>query len=134
MTNEQFNKQENTGLRHLVNATRFSIQGLSSAFTNEAAFRQELLLILLVLPTGAWFATSLMSFIALFCACLLVLVVELLNSGIEAAIDRIGPEHHELSGLAKDFGSAAVMLTLVIMIVIWLYIIYSGTFAVEAVQ
>ncbi len=122
MTEQPFDKSGNTGLRHLVNATQFSLDGLRSAFTYESAFRQELLLFLVLLPTGAWFAESLIVFIALLCACLLVLSVELLNSGIEAAIDRVGTDHHELAKLAKDYGSGAVMLALCIVGLLWGYI------------
>lgn len=126
MTDPYFDKQNNTGLRHLANATRFSYQGLVSALKREAAFRQELALAVPVLASGAFFAQSLAAFIALLCAVLLVLLVELLNSGIEAAIDRVGTEKHELAGLAKDYGSAAVMLSLVITGIIWLYIMVSA--------
>jgi len=124
MSEQPFDKKENKGLRHLVNATRFSLQGLQNAFVREPAFRQELLLFALVLPSGAWYADSLGVFIALVCACLLVLAVELLNSGIEAAVDRSGLEHHDMAGLAKDYGSAAVMVSLFIVAAIWFYILF----------
>ena len=126
MSEQSFDKSANTGFRHLLNATRFSIQGLQSAFIMESAFRQEILLLALLLPSGAWFASSLGVFVALLCACLLVLAVELLNSGIEAAVDRIGTEHHDLAKRAKDYGSAAVMMTLFIVAAIWCYIVFTG--------
>ena len=115
-----FDKNANTGVRHLVNATRFSIRGLAQAFRRESAFRQELaLLALLVLP-GLWLAQSLHDFVILMGVSAMVLVVELLNSAVEAAIDRVGTDHHEMSGLAKDYGSAAVMVSLVIAGAVWL--------------
>lgn len=124
MTRRGFEKEENRGLRHFINALRFSFQGLQSAFTRESAFRQELLLFAVVLPTGAWHSDSVGIFVALVCACLLVLTVELLNSGIEAAVDRIGLEHHDMAKLAKDYGSAAVMMSLCIVMAIWAYIVF----------
>ena len=121
-----FDKEANTGIRHLVNATRFSLQGLRSAFARESAFRQELLLFMILLPSGAYYAESSGMFIALLCACMLVLAVELLNSGIEAAIDRAGPERNDISRLAKDYGSAAVMMSLLIAVIVWGHIVFNG--------
>ncbi|MGI9322233.1 MAG: diacylglycerol kinase [Pseudomonadales bacterium] len=118
-----FDKRTNTGLRHLVNAARFSLQGLRQCFRREAAFRQEVALLAVALAVGAWCAGTLLDFVLLACACLLVLAVELVNSGIEAAIDRLGEEQHELSGLAKDYGSAAVMMALLIVAVVFGYIL-----------
>ena len=126
MNEPAFDKSANTGFAHLVNATRFSLQGLSTAFRTESAFRQEIAALVIVLPTGFWFAESLLLVLALFASCMLVLIVELLNSGIEAAIDRIGTEHHELSKNAKDFGSAAVMLALLVAAATWFYIMYAA--------
>lgn len=119
-----FDKSTNTGFTHLINATRFSMRGLREAFRRESAFRQELALLVILIPAGAWLATSVVEFALLMAVCLLVLVVELLNSGIEAAIDRIGPEHHEVSGLAKDYGSAAVMVSLALAGLVWLALLY----------
>jgi diacylglycerol kinase (ATP) len=121
-----FDKKTNTGLTHFVNATRFSLAGLQSAFRHESAFRQELLAFAFVLPTGAYMASSLGQVVALLCACCFVLSVELLNSGIEAAIDRTGTEYHELAKLAKDYGSAAVMISLFMVGIIWAYIIFEA--------
>ena len=127
MSNRYFDKDDNTGIRHLFNATVFSLRGVKQAYARESAFRQELLLFSFVLPSGVYLAVTVAEVVALMCACLLVLALELLNSGIEAAIDRISVEHHEMSGLAKDYGSAAVMMALIIMFTIWGYIIYNGT-------
>ena len=123
-------KPGGTGVRHLLNATRFSLKGLHSALLRESAFRQELALFLILLPTGAWCADSAGEFVALVCACLLVLSAELMNSAVEAIIDRVGTEYHELSGRAKDYGSAAVMMTLILVAVIWLYIVLGWLSAV----
>ena len=125
MGEPHFDKQANKGLKHLANATRFSLQGLGSAFRHESAFRQEILMLALVLPTGAWCAGSWGEFLGLLCACLLVLVVELLNSGIEAVVDRVGTEYNELAKQAKDYGSAAVMISLLMAGLVWFYILAS---------
>ncbi len=119
-TDQEFDKSANTGFRHLVNATRFSYLGLVAALKNESAFRQEAALAILLIPVGVWIAGSATEFVLLMAVTMLVMVVELINSAIEAAIDRIGPERHLLSGLAKDYGSAAVMLTLVIAAMVWM--------------
>ena len=124
MTTPHFDKTANTGFRHLANSTRFSIQGLASAIKHEAAFRQELALLVVLTPLGLWISSSIADFVVLMFVLLFVLVVELLNSGIEAVVDRVGVEHHELSGRAKDFGSAAVMLSLLMAGMVWLLMVY----------
>jgi diacylglycerol kinase (ATP) len=121
-----FDKKTNTGLTHFVNATRFSLAGLQSAFRHESAFRQELLAFAILLPTGAYLASSLGQAVALLCACCFALSVELLNSGIEASIDRMGTEYNELAKVGKDYGSAAVMMALVIVGIIWAYIVFEA--------
>ena len=125
MTKAGFDKSGNTGFTHLVNATIFSFQGLKTAFQSESAFRQEIATFCIVLPSGFWLADSLVLSLALFFACMLVLIVELLNSSIEAAIDRIGLEEHDLSRKAKDLGSAAVMISLILAGSVWFYILYT---------
>lgn len=105
-------KPGHTGWRHLVHSTRYSLKGLRAAFRNEAAFRQELGLCGVLLPLAWWIGQGPVEWILLAGSCLLVLIVELLNSAIENVVDRIGTELHELSGRAKDIGSAAVMLSL----------------------
>jgi diacylglycerol kinase (ATP) len=112
-------KPGNTGIRRIIRATRFSAQGLASAWKHEAAFRQELVLVLLMTPIAFWLGRSVIEVALLIAVLLLVLIVELFNSAIEAAIDRHGDEHHELSGRAKDMGSAAVFVVLVIVGVVW---------------
>ena len=112
-------KPGNTGLRRIVNATTFSMAGLRAAWRHEASFRQELLLAVVLVPTGLWLGQTAVERALLIGSCLLVLIVELLNSAIEAVVDRIGLEPHPLAGQAKDLGSAAVLLSLVLVLVIW---------------
>lgn len=113
-------KPGNTGFRRILRATRYSAQGFVHAWRHEAAFRQEVALTLVLVPAGMWLGTSLMERLLLIGSCVFVLIVELLNSAIEAAVDRVGDEPHELSGRAKDLGSAAVFVSLVIVAAIWI--------------
>ncbi len=112
-------KPAHTGWRHLIHSTRYSLKGLRAAWLHESAFRQELILCVLLLPLAWWIGQGPVEWILLVGSCLLVLVVELLNSAIENVVDRIGPEHHELSGRAKDIGSAAVMMALFLSGLTW---------------
>ncbi len=116
-------KQANTGIRRIVKAAGFSMQGLKSAFQNEAAFRQELMLCLVVIPLAFVVGESALERIVLIGLSVLILVVELLNSAIEALVDRVGTEHHELSGRAKDMGSAAVLVSLALWAYAWIELI-----------
>ncbi|MGD8322811.1 MAG: diacylglycerol kinase [Gammaproteobacteria bacterium] len=110
---------QNTGLRRIANATWFSMAGLRAAWVNEAAFRQECMLTIVLAPLGIWLGQNAVERILLVGSCLLVIVVELLNSGIEAVVDRVGTDRHKLSGRAKDLGSAAVFVSLVIVALVW---------------
>ncbi len=112
-------KPDNSGIRRILRATKFSAQGLAQAWQHEAAFRQEVVLVLLLAPVAAWLGQTALERAVLIGCCLIVLIVELINSAIEAAIDRHGDEHHELSGRAKDMGSAAVFISLVLVAVVW---------------
>ena len=112
-------KPDNTGIRRILRATKFSAQGLAQAWQHEAAFRQELVLVLLLAPVAVWLGQTALERAVLIGCCLIVLIVELINSAIEAAIDRHGDEHHELSGRAKDMGSAAVFVSLLLVAVVW---------------
>ncbi len=112
-------KPDNTGIRRILRATKFSAQGLAQAWQHEAAFRQELVLVLILVPVAAWLGQTALERAVLIGCCLIVLIVELINSAIEAAIDRHGDEHHELSGRAKDMGSAAVFVSLFLVAVVW---------------
>ena|SRR5678815_363308 len=111
-------------IRHLINATRYSLQGLRHAWINEEAFRQEVYMLIVALPVGWVLGKSAVERALLMGSCLLVVVVELLNSAIEAAVDRIGTEHHEISGHAKDMGSAAVFCALLLAAVVWLLVLF----------
>ena len=108
-----------TGITRIINATGYSMKGLKSAWINEAAFRQELMLILLLMPLAFWIGDSLDQILLLICISWLVVIVEVLNSAVEAVVDRIGSEHHELSGRAKDLGSAAVFIALALNALVW---------------
>ena len=112
-------KPGNTGIRRILRATRFSAQGFAQAWQHEAAFRQELVLAIVMTPAAIWLGSTVVERALLIGVLLLVLIVELFNSAIEAAIDRHGDEHHELSGRAKDMGSAAVFVSLVIVLLVW---------------
>jgi len=112
-------KPGNTGIRRILRATRFSAQGFAQAWQHEAAFRQELVLAIAMTPAAIWLGGTIVEQALLIGVLLLVLIVELFNSAIEAAIDRHGHEHHELSGRAKDMGSAAVFVSLVIVLLVW---------------
>ena len=107
------------GLQRIIRATGYSIEGLKAAWRNETAFRQELLLLMVLLPVALWLGTDMTRRVLLLFSILLVVIVELINSGIEAAIDRIGPERHPLSGRAKNSGSAAVMVSLIAAALVW---------------
>ena len=112
-----------TGLRRLINATGYSISGLAAAARHEDAFRQELILAAIMVPLGLWLGQSGVERALLVGSVLLVLVVELLNSAIEATVDRVSLDDHSLAKRAKDIGSAAVMLALVNVAVVWLLIL-----------
>jgi diacylglycerol kinase (ATP) len=110
------------GIRRLVNAFIYSLSGLALAFRHESAFRQEIVLALVLVPAALLLPVFPVERVLLIGAVLLVLIVELLNSSVEAAIDRIGFDTHRLSKRAKDLGSAAVLLALGILLLTWLLI------------
>lgn len=107
------------GLARIVHAFFNSCRGLAEAFRHESAFRQEMLLAAVLVPLALWIPASAGERALLVATVLLVLVVELLNTGVEVAIDRISFEHHSLSRRAKDIGSAAVFMALVLMLAVW---------------
>lgn len=117
-------KPGKTGLKRIIDASGYSWLGLKAAFKNEAAFRQELFFCVLLIPVALYYAKTGIELAVLIGSLLLVLMVELLNSGIEAVVDRIGHEPHELSGRAKDLGAAAVMIALINVIFIWSVILW----------
>jgi diacylglycerol kinase (ATP) len=112
-------KPGNTGVRRIVNATFYSFAGLRTAWRNEAAFRQECALAIVLIPLGAWLGRTAVERSLLIGSCLIVLIVELLNTAVEFVVDRVGTDHHELSGRAKDLGSAAVFVSLALTLVVW---------------
>ena len=116
-------KPGNTGFKRLLCATRYSFAGLSWAWRKESAFRQELALGIVMAPLGWYLGNSGLERAVLVSVLLLVLVVELLNSALEAVVDRFGDSHHELSKAAKDLGSAAVFVALINVIVVWALIL-----------
>ena len=115
-------KTGTTGLRRIFNAAGYSLQGLKAAFKHEAAFRQELLLVIILLPLAVYLGQDGLERAVMIGSLFLVLIVELLNSAVESVVDRVGDEHHELSGRAKDIGSAAVFLSLLNVVVVWLVV------------
>lgn len=112
-----------TGITRLLRAFGYSFQGFRYAWCEEAAFRQEVALALLVVPAGLYWGHCGVERAMLVSPMLLILVVELLNSAVEAVVDRSGTERHPLSGMAKDMGSAAVMLSFALLGTVWLLIL-----------
>ena len=116
---EDSSQFRNTGLKRLWLATKYSMHGLAAAFRNEAAFRQEAILSVILIPFAIWLKPGFPAFVLLVGSLLLVLIVELLNTGIEAAIDYQSMEIHPMAKLAKDLGSAAVFLSLINLTLVW---------------
>lgn len=111
--------QPNKGLRRLVNAFGYSLAGFRACYQNEEAFRQEVAASLVIIPLALWLGETGLEKALLIFSWLLVPLVELLNSALEAIVDRVGSEHHDLSGRAKDIGSAAVFSALLIAALVW---------------
>ena len=118
-----------TGLARIAGAVRVSLHGLAAAWRGEAAFRQECTAFAVLVPLGAWLGDNGVERALLVGSCVLVLIVELLNSAVEATVDRIGLERHALSGRAKDLASAAVLLCLVHAAVVWGFIGFDDVLA-----
>jgi diacylglycerol kinase (ATP) len=112
------------GIDRVMRAFGASYRGYCGAFRGEAAFRQELAVAAVVIPLGLYLGDSGVARALLVAPMILVLVVELLNSAIEATVDRVGLEHHELSGLAKDLGSAAVLTSFALLGLTWLLVLF----------
>ncbi len=115
---------EHKGLMRIIKATGYSWQGLRAAYRHEAAFREEIWLCVLLLPLGLYLGDGGVEKALLVGSVLLLPLVEILNSAIEAAVDRVGDEFHELSGRAKDMGSAAVALAILLLIVVWVLVLF----------
>ena len=119
MQEEFVNKPGKTGISRLIDATNYSREGLLATWRNEAAFRQEVTLAIFLIPLAIWFGQTGVERALLVGATLLVMIVELLNSAVEAVVDRVGPEKHPLSKIAKDTGSAAVAFALLLWLFTW---------------
>ena len=112
-------KPGKTGLGRVIDAFGYSMKGLAASWKYEAAFRQEVALAIVLIPTAFWLAQSHIELILLISSVFWVLMAELANSSVEAVVDRTGSEHHDLSGRAKDIGSALVFVSLVLLAVVW---------------
>lgn len=115
-----------TGLRRAWNALHYSLAGLKAAYACEDAFRQEVWLAALLIPAALWLPVSWLGRALMIASVLLVLIVELLNSAIEAVVDRVGLENHRLAKRAKDIGSAAVLVSLLTVAAVWACVLLQG--------
>jgi diacylglycerol kinase (ATP) len=118
-------KNKVSHLARFAPATKNSILGFKAAYKYEIAFRQEVFLFLITTPLAIWLAEGFVEFSILMSAITLLFIAELLNSAVEAVVDRIGLERHELSGRAKDLGSAAVFVALCYFFIVWSYKIFT---------
>lgn len=115
--------EKHTGFTRIIKASQYSYKGLSHAFKNEAAFKQEAIAAFILIPIALFLPLSSVETLLLIGTVVWVLVVELLNSSIEAVVDRVGLEYHELAGLAKDMGSAAVLISIIFCVFVWLFLL-----------
>ncbi len=115
--------QDAKGLKRIINAFGYSLKGFRACFRHEEAFRQEIFVLIPLLPLGVWLGNDGVERALLVGSLLIVPLTELLNSAIEAVVDRIGQERHKLSGRAKDIGSAAVFLSIVLAMSVWFLIL-----------
>jgi diacylglycerol kinase (ATP) len=122
-------EKKETLIRHIMNAFVYTFAGLKAAWKNELAFRTETIVILILMPVGIWLGRSAVEWALLIASCLLILITELLNSALEAVVDRVGPEQHELSKCAKDMGSAAAFISMIAAAVVWGLIAFGRIFA-----
>jgi len=111
--------EKKTGMRRIINAAGYSWLGLKAAWRTEAAFRQEVILVAILSPLALVLGKNGVERALLIGVCLVVVIAELLNSAVEAVVDRIGPEQHPLAGAAKDLGSAAVFVSLLMVVLVW---------------
>ena len=117
-------RQKPTGFTRIVRAFGYSAQGLVHAWCEEAAFRQETTLAGVVIPLGLYLGRTGVERALLVSPMLLILIVEILNSAVEAVVDRSGMEHHRLAGMAKDMGSAAVLLSFLLLSTVWFLVLF----------
>lgn len=122
-------KPGKTGLPRIIDAFGYSMQGLKATWQYEAAFRQEVILAVILLPAAFFVGQTAVEIILLVFSVGLIFICELANSALEAAIDRFGGEMHELSGRAKDIGSAMVLISFLMMTFVWIMIIYQNYFS-----
>ena len=113
-----------TGLRRLLNAFGYSVDGFKAAYKHEDAFRQEVLFSIILTPLAFYLGNNAIEIALMVASVLLVLIVELLNSAIEAVVDRVSIERHELAKRAKDIGSAAVFIALLVVVVVWCLVLF----------
>ncbi|PCI72683.1 MAG: diacylglycerol kinase [Gammaproteobacteria bacterium] len=125
-------KPSKQGIERIIDATKYSMKGFKAVWRFEAAFRQELTLAVIGVVTAFFVARSIADFLWLILPLFIVLIAELANSAIEATVDRISSEHHELSGRAKDIGSAMVFVSLVLTVLIWTVILI-GYFGIKLI-
>ncbi|MEY0232401.1 diacylglycerol kinase [Providencia manganoxydans] len=117
------------GFTRVIKAAGYSLKGLKAAWVNEAAFRQEAVAAILAVIIALYLDVSYIDRLLLISSVVLVAIVELINSAIEAVVDRVGSEYHELSGRAKDIGSAAVFITIGLALVVWATVLWQRYFA-----
>lgn len=120
--------QKNKGFNRIIKACGYSLAGLKAAWREEAAFRQESMLMIVLCPLAFWLGESVLEQMLLIAVCVLVVIVELMNSAIEAVVDRISDEHHVLSGRAKDMGSAAVFVSVSLVVFVWAGVAFDHVF------
>ncbi len=113
----------NKGFIRILKASRYSWQGVCAAYRHEQAFRQEIWLCILLIPLGLWLGQDGVERALLVASVLLLPMVEMLNSALEAVVDRFGEERHELAGRAKDMGSAAVAISITILVAFWILVL-----------
>ncbi len=114
-----------TGLTRIIKAAGYSWKGVRAAWLNEAAFRQEAIVVILAIIIAAFLNVDAITRVLLIGSVVLIMIVEILNSAIEAVVDRIGSEFHELSGRAKDMGSAAVLMSILLALFTWVSLLWS---------
>ena len=121
--------QQTRGVKRIFNAFRYSMEGFRQCFMHEEAFRQEIFASVVIVPLGIWLGASGVERALLVGSWITVLIVELVNSALEAVVDRVGLDHHELSGRAKDIASAAVFTSLVFSLLVWALVLTPRWFA-----
>ncbi|MEY4921309.1 MAG: diacylglycerol kinase [Pseudomonadota bacterium] len=115
---------QSTGLIRIYKAAGYSVNGLTANWKNEAAFRQEVVIAIVAIILAFWLEVTAITRILLISSVVLVIIIEVINSAIEAVVDRIGSEYHELSGRAKDMGSAAVFLAIGLALFVWITVLW----------